>query len=177
MPSVLLAQSSISETEATIIGLLVVASLVAIVARRVHLPYSVGLVLIGLLIGPIHVFVHVRLTSDVIFLIFLPPLLFDGAIKLLKLAPAVEGTARLGYPAGVVVPLGITVLACTLFYVIPRTSVLGAILLTGYLGGATATQVRLGDPWFLFPVVLGILVWGGLFLRDGRLRALIPLRT
>ncbi len=78
----LLAQSSISETEATIIGLLVVASLVAIVARRVHLPYSVGLVLIGLLIGPIHVFVHVRLTSDVIFLIFLPPLLFDGAINL-----------------------------------------------------------------------------------------------
>ncbi len=60
---------------------------------------------------------------------------------------------------------------------IPRTSMLGAILLTGYLGGATATQVRLEDPWFFFPVVIGVLVWGGLFLRDERLRALVPLRT
>jgi hypothetical protein len=61
--------------------------------------------------------------------------------------------------------------------VIPRASILGAILLTGYLGGATATQVRLGDPWFFFPVVIAVLVWGGLFLREGRLRALIPLRA
>lgn len=104
-------------------------------------------------------------------------LLFDGSIKILKLPAAVEGTARLGYPAGVLVPLGIVLLACVALYLIPRTSVLGAILLTGYLGGATATQVRLGDPWFVLPVVFGVMAWGGLYLRDARLRALIPTRT
>jgi DoxX-like protein len=95
----------------------------------------------------------------------------------MKLAPAVEGTARLGYPVGLVVPIGIVLLACIAVYLIPRTSVLGAILLTGYLGGATATQVRLENPWFLFPVGVGVLIWGGLFLRDDRLRALIPVRS
>jgi hypothetical protein len=114
-----------------------------------------------------------RVTSALVVLF----LLFDGFIKVMKLAPAVEGTARLGYPAGVVVPLGIVLLACTLFYVIPRTSVLGAILLTGYLGGATATQVRMSDPWFLFPVGVGVLVWLGLYLRDAQLRAVVPLRS
>jgi len=104
-------------------------------------------------------------------------LLFDAIIKVVKLAPAVEGTARLGYPVSVVLPLGIVLLVSTALYAIVRTSVLGAILLTGYLGGATATQVRVQDPWFLFPVLLGVLVWTGLFLRDDRLRALIPLRT
>jgi hypothetical protein len=72
--------------------------------------------------------------------------------------------------------LGLTLLLCVALYLVPRTSVLGAILITGYLGGATATQVRVEDPWFLFPVGLGVLVWLGLFLRDARLRALIPLR-
>jgi hypothetical protein len=104
-------------------------------------------------------------------------LLFDGIIKVMKLAPAVEGTARLGYPAGLVLPIGTVLLACVAVYLIPPTSVLGAILLTGYLGGATATQVRLEDPWFLFPVGIGVLIWGGLFLRDDRLRALIPVRS
>jgi len=101
-------------------------------------------------------------------------LVFDGVVKVLKLAVAVEGTARLGYPAGLVMGIGIVELVCVVAYVIPRTSVLGAILLTGYLGGATATQVRLEDPWFFFPVVIGVLLWGGLYLRDARLRALIP---
>ena len=78
---------------------------------------------------------------------------------------------------GLVVPIGIVLLACIAVYLIPRTSVLGAILLTGYLGGATATQVRLENPWFLFPVGVGVLIWGGLFLRDDRLRALIPVRS
>jgi hypothetical protein len=73
--------------------------------------------------------------------------------------------------------LGITEVACTIIYLIPRTAVLGAILLTGYFGGATATHVRVGDPSFVGPVVLGVLVWLGLFLRDDRLRALIPLRS
>ena len=104
-------------------------------------------------------------------------LLLDGGIKILKLPAAVEGTARLGYPTSVVQAIGVLALVCVLLYAIPRTSVLGAILLTGYLGGATATQVRVQDPWFLFPVVLGMLVWAGLYFRDERLRALIPLSS
>ena len=105
-------------------------------------------------------------------------LLADGVAKLFKPAPVVEGTIQLGYPESVIVGLGIVLTACTILYLIPRTSVLGAILLTGYLGGAVATHVRVGGPLFnvIFPVVFGALVWGGLFLRDTRLRALIPLR-
>ena len=104
-------------------------------------------------------------------------LLFDSSLKVMKLAPAVEATARLGYPPGLVRPLGIAELVCLAVFVIPRTSTLGAILLTGYLGGATATQVRLEDPWFFFPVLVGVLVWGGLYLRDPALRVHLPLRT
>jgi hypothetical protein len=106
-------------------------------------------------------------------------MLFDSSIKLVKLAPAVEGTAKLGYPVSIVLPLGIVLFVCTVLYAIPRTSILGAILLTGYLGGAVATNVRVGNPllgYVLFPVYVGILLWLGLFLRDTRLRALIPLR-
>jgi len=103
-------------------------------------------------------------------------MLVDGGIKVTNLAPAVEGTARLGYPVSLVVPIGIVALGCTLLYAIPKTAILGAILLTGYLGGATATQVRLQDPWFFFPVLIGALAWLGIFLRDEQLRALIPLR-
>ena len=102
-------------------------------------------------------------------------LLFSGVMKLMKPAPVVEGFAHLGYPASLALGLGIIELTCIVVYVIPRTSMLGAVLLTGYLGGATATHVRIGEP-FLTPIVLGVLVWGGLFLRDERLRALIPLR-
>jgi len=104
-------------------------------------------------------------------------LLFDSGLKVMKLAPAIEATARLGYPTRLVFAIGISELIRVVLFVIPRTSILGAILLTGYLGGATATQVRVEDPWFFFPVVIGGLVWGGLFLRDERLRALVPLRT
>ncbi|WP_243294531.1 DoxX family protein [Geothrix mesophila] len=104
-------------------------------------------------------------------------LLFDGIAKVLQLPPVLEGTAKLGYPLGVVVPLGLTLLACTVLYAVPRTSVLGAIFLTGYLGGAVASHVRVGDPLFshaLFPTYVAVLIWGGLFLRDARLRALLP---
>ena len=94
----------------------------------------------------------------------------------MKLAPAMEANARLGYPASTVLPLGIVELICVVLFAVPRTSFLGAILLTGYLGGATATQVRLEDPWFFFPVVVGGFVWGGLFLWDARLVTLIPFR-
>lgn len=104
-------------------------------------------------------------------------LLFSGVMKLAKPAPVVQGFAHFGYPESLVLSIGILELACTAVYMIPRTAILGAILLTGYLGGATATNVRVGDPLFFVPAFLGVLVWGGLFLRDDRLRALIPLRS
>jgi hypothetical protein len=100
-------------------------------------------------------------------------LLVDGAGKVLRLAPYVEGTAKVGYPDGSLVPLGLVLLVSTILYAIPRTAVLGAILLTGYLGGATATHVRMGQPFF-FPVVFGVIVWGCVYWRDARLRALLP---
>jgi hypothetical protein len=105
-------------------------------------------------------------------------LLFDAAMKLVKPAPVVKATVDLGYPEGVIVPLGIALLACTVLYVVPRTAVLGAILLTGYLGGAVATHVRVGAGAFpvLFPVVLGVLLWGGLYVRHERLRAVLSWR-
>ena len=101
-------------------------------------------------------------------------LLIDGIMKLVKLPVVVEATVKLGYSETVIVGLGIVLLACTIIYLIPRTAVLGAILLTGYLGGAIATHVRVGDPLFtiIFPVILGTMIWGGLYLRDERLRSL-----
>jgi hypothetical protein len=103
-------------------------------------------------------------------------LLFDGGMKALSLAAAIEGTAKLGYPVRIIPAIGIAELICVVLYVIPRTSILGAILLMGYLGGATATQVRIEDPWFIFPVIIGALVWGGLYLRDREVRGMIPVR-
>ena len=106
-------------------------------------------------------------------------LTFDAVIHMTKIAPVVDAFARLGYPLSVAVPLGIVQLACLAVYVIPQTSVLGAILLTGYLGGAVATHVRVGGSAFevLFPVIVATLLWGGLVLRDERLRALLPWRA
>jgi hypothetical protein len=106
-------------------------------------------------------------------------LLVDGVMKLVKPPIVVETTIQLGYSESVILGLGIVLLASTVLYLIPRTSVLGAILLTGYLGGATATHVRVGASLFsiLFPVIFGALIWLGLHLRDYRLRALIPLRS
>ena len=107
-------------------------------------------------------------------------LVLDATAKVVAAKPAVEGTVALGYPAGLVVVIGVIELACVVAYVVPRTAVLGAILLTGYLGGAVATHVRLGNPLashVLFPVYVALLVWGALFLRDARLRTLIPLRA
>ena len=116
------------------------------------------------------------------YLFSAPPALFlllDAAMKLVKPAPVVEATVKLGYPESCLVPLGVILLISTALYLIRRTSVLGAILLTGYLGGAVATHVRVGGGLFpiLFPVFFGILLWGGLYLRDERLRALLaPVR-
>ena len=103
-------------------------------------------------------------------------LLLDGAIHIAKIAPVVEASARLGLPIDLAVVLGVIELVCVAIYVYPRTAVLGAILLTGYLGGAVATHLRAGSPLFaeaLFPVYVGILLWGGLYLRNERLRALV----
>jgi len=105
-------------------------------------------------------------------------LLMSAAFKFLKPAELVEGFEHMGLPEGLAFGLGVLELSCTIVYLIPQTSALGAILLTGYLGGATLTHLRIGDPWLelLTPVLLGALVWGGLFLRDPRVQALIPLR-
>jgi hypothetical protein len=102
-------------------------------------------------------------------------LLMSAVMKFAKPASVVEGFAHLGLPEKLTFGLGVLELACTGVYLVPRTSVLGAILLTGYLGGATVTHQRVGDPFFM-PVILGALVWGGLFVRERRLRELIPLR-
>jgi DoxX-like protein len=103
-------------------------------------------------------------------------LLFSAVLKFMKPASVVQEMARLGYPERLTLVLGIIELGCTLVYLIPRTAVLGAILVTAYLGGAVATHVRIGDP-FIFPIIFGVLVWVGLYLRDNRLRALVPLRS
>jgi hypothetical protein len=105
-------------------------------------------------------------------------LLFDAAIKVLRLSFAVEATTQLGYPAATVFPIGVVELVCLALYAIPRTSVLGAILLTGHLGGAVATHLRVGSPlagYTLFPLYVAALLWGGLYLRNERLRAVVPL--
>jgi hypothetical protein len=103
-------------------------------------------------------------------------LVMSAAMKLSDKPAVVEMfTAKLGYPAGLLTTLALVELTCTALYVIPQTAVLGAILLTGYLGGATATHVRVADA-FAVPLVLGVVLWAGLFLRDERLRALLPLR-
>jgi len=102
-------------------------------------------------------------------------LAFDGGIKLMRVPAVLDATVQLGLPLGSIVPVGLTLLVCTLIYAIPRTSVVGSVLLTGYLGGAVATHVRVGDPVFeiCFPAIIAALLWGGLFARDARLRALI----
>ena len=106
-------------------------------------------------------------------------LLMDGIAKLFKPAPVVEATVGLGYPEHLIIPLGITLTLCTILYAVPRTAMLGAILLTGYLGGAVVTHVRVGGGWFpiLFPIFWGVLIWGGLYLRESRLQALVPLTS
>ena len=107
-------------------------------------------------------------------------LIFDGAIKLARVEAVVQGTAKLGYPMATIVPIGLVLLACVALYLIPRTAILGAVLLTGYLGGAIATHVRVGDPLFshvLFPIYVAAFIWGGLYLRDRRTRALLAPRA
>jgi len=103
-------------------------------------------------------------------------LLFSASMKILASPQFVEASKKFAYPDGVLQRIGFLEVACALVYVFPKTAVLGAILLTGYFGGAIATHVRIGEP-FVLPLVLGILVWVGLYLREPRLRALAPQRT
>lgn len=106
-------------------------------------------------------------------------LTFDAAIKVLRLALAVQGTTELGYPADTVLWIGIIEFVCLGLYLVPRTAVLGALLLTGYLGGAIATHVRIGSPLLshtLFPTYVALMLWGGVYLREARLGELLPFR-
>jgi len=103
-------------------------------------------------------------------------LLMSAVMKVAKPPPVMEGFKHLGLPESLAISLGILEVLCTVLYVIPRTAVLGAILLTGYLGGAIVSHLRVGDA-FVGPIIFGVLIWGGLYLRDRRLRALIPFRN
>lgn len=106
-------------------------------------------------------------------------LLFDGGIKLLQLPVAMDATVQIGYPRGSVFTIGLLLFACLVVYLIPRTAIVGAVLLTGYLGGAVATQFRVGNPLVthvLFPTYIAALLWGGLYLRDSRVRAMLSAR-
>ncbi|MGO8795738.1 MAG: DoxX family protein [Candidatus Sulfotelmatobacter sp.] len=113
-----------------------------------------------------------RIVSAIPVLLFLFTLTFG----FLKPAMAAQGFAHYGYPKTAMLPITIVQVLVAVIYAIPRTAVLGAILMTGYLGGATATHVRVSEP-FIFPIIVGILVWLGLYFRDARVRALVPLRT
>ena len=106
-------------------------------------------------------------------------LIFDGAMKLAQVAPVREAFVRMGWPVSTGPGIGLLLLACVTLYLVPRTAILGAVLLTGYLGGAISAHVRLGDPLLshtLFPVYFGVMLWGGLYLRDARVRQLAPWR-
>jgi DoxX-like protein len=118
-------------------------------------------------------------TGRIISILVVLFLLFDGITKVMKVKAVLDASAQLGYPVSTIVGIGITLLVCTAFYVIPQTAVLGAVLLTSYLGGAVASSVRISGPLFntLFPIIFGVFVWVGIFLRENRLRALIPFRT
>ena len=115
-------------------------------------------------------------TGRVISILAAAMLLFGAAMLLSNSAQAVEGMTKYGYPASAARWIGVAALASALLYLIPQTAVLGAVLMTGYLGGAVATHVRAGEQ-FILPVIFGMVVWAGLVLRDRRLRALLPLRS
>ena len=107
-------------------------------------------------------------------------LLFDGGVKVLNPALAAAAAPQIGYAESLILPIGLIELACLAVYLIPQTAALGAVLLTGFLGGAIATHFRVGDPllgFTLFPLYVGAILWGGLFLRDSRLRVLVPFST
>ena len=103
-------------------------------------------------------------------------MILSSPMAILKLPASIEGMAQVGYPEAAIVPIGIAELISAVLYMIPKTSVLGAILLTGYFGGAVATHVRVQDGLFFIPIIFGVIIWGGLWLRSASLRALLPIR-
>jgi hypothetical protein len=119
------------------------------------------------------------LTGRILSILAILFLLFDGIMKLIRPLPVTQAMTQLGFPQNLSVPIGIILLICTALYAIPSTSVFGAVLLTGYLGGAVVIQLRVGKPLFstVFPILFGVLVWAGVYLLEPRLRALIPVRT
>ena|SRR5579863_2411175 len=115
-------------------------------------------------------------TLSILTIVFM---LFDAAGKLALESHVVAATTKIGYPVDTIRPIGVIALLCTILYAIPRSAFLGAVLLTGFYGGAVASKVRIEDPLFssiLFGVYFGLIAWGGLYLRDERLRALLPFR-
>ena len=114
-------------------------------------------------------------TGRVFFALSVLFLLVDAIMKVIKAGPSIEGSVQLGWPEDRVQTIGIILLISTILYIIPRTAIIGALLITAYLGGAVAIMMRAGQPYY-FPVVFGVLVWGGLYLCDARLRSVIPLR-
>ena len=107
-------------------------------------------------------------------------LIVDAGFKLVQPPMAIQANAELGYSASVILPIGLIEIACLIVYLVPQTAVFGAVLWTGYLGGAIATHVRVGNPLFshtLFPIYVALLIWGGIWLRDEKLRAVFPLRA
>jgi hypothetical protein len=116
-------------------------------------------------------------TGWVVSALPIPMLLMSAAMKVTAGPQAMEGFSHLGWEPSLAIPLAITEIACVAIYLIPRTAVLGAILLTGYLGGAIATHVRVQEVDFIFPLLLGVVAWLGLYMRDARLRKLLPWRT
>jgi len=119
-------------------------------------------------------------TARTLYALVILFMLFDSTAHLLKPAPVVEAFNRLGYPLSASVGIGVVELLCLIAYAVPRTALLGAVLLTGVLGGAIATHVRAGSPVFeayIFPAILGLVIWGGIWLRDARLRAMFPVRS
>jgi uncharacterized membrane protein (UPF0182 family) len=103
---------------------------------------------------------------------------FDGLMKVIKEPHVIAASAELGFSTNQLVLIGVIMLVCTVLYAIPRTAILGAVLLTGYLGGAVVSNIRVGHPVFecIFPVIIGTLAWGGIFVREPRVRELIPFR-
>jgi hypothetical protein len=115
-------------------------------------------------------------TGRILSALPIPLLLMSAAMKLANAAPVVEGFRKFGFPDGAAFAIGLVELACVILYVVPQTAVLGAILLTGYLGGAAVTHIRVSESW-IAPVIMGVILWVGLYLRDPRLRELAPWRT
>ena len=117
-----------------------------------------------------------RITGRVLTVLLTLFLLFDSVTKLMQLPPVVEATIQMGFPASTVPVIGAVLLVCLALYLVPRTSVLGAVLLTGYLGGAVCAQLRIEAPLFsntLFPIYVGVVVWGALYVRSAALRTLV----